>query len=245
MSTLKRTVSVMEEGARSSSSSVKRAIKKAKRRLRTKALVPYKRDPFPPIWRNINMRYQDAPGYTMSFPGGVSYYNSFSMFPTSLYDYDYSGAIGNKQPLYFDTLFTSQGPYLFYRVKRWKTVITVVNLSTVPVVVYAGHASITGNTVELDTPTEMQNFPDIKKVFLTEKGGEKCIATITLYGDLSKIAPNFKDSDFTGSYNSSPTKNVTQTCLVQAMDGSSGGSCLVTVSHEAVSDLFVRDAVVS
>lgn len=241
MSTLKRTVSVMEEGGKTTA---KKSIKKAKRRTTRKNWL-VKRDPFPPIMRSVNMRYQDSPGYTLSWPGGVSYYNAFHAYPTSLYDYDYSGAIGNKQPLYYDTLLTSTGPYLYYRVKSWKTVITVVNLSTVPVVVFAGQSSITGSVSELDQPTEMQNFPGVKKEFLTEKGGEKCIAKITLFGNTKNIATNAFDTDFTGSYNSSPTKNITQSILVQSMDGSSAGSCLVSVSHEAVSDLFVRDAVVS
>lgn len=218
-----------------------------KKRKMTKKRVGWliKRDPFPPINKNINFRYQDTPGYTLNWAGGLSYYNNFNMYPTSLFDYDVSNVVGNKQPLYFDTLFTSTGPYAFYRVTSWKTTVTVVNLSAVPVVVFFGQASITGGTAELDTPTEMQNFPGVKKEFLTEKGGEKCIAKITLYGSLRRLARNWQDSDFVGAYNASPTKNVTQTCLVQSMDGSSSGSCLISVNHEAVADCFVRDAFLS
>lgn len=229
---------------RKADTAFKTSSKKRKFFRRTRKLIS-KRDPFPRIMRNVIMRYQDTPGYTMSWPGGVSYYNAFHMYPTSLYDFDYSGVIGNKQPLYFDTLCTSTGPYGNFRVKSWKTTVTVVNLSSVPVVVFLGQASLTGGTAELDTPTEVQNFPGVKKEFLTEKGGEKCIAKLTIYGELSKLATTAKDADWTGGYAANPAKNVTISALVQSMDGSSAGSCLISVNHEAVADFFNQDAYIS
>lgn len=164
-----------------------------------------KRDPFPLIMRNVSMRYQDAPGATLSWGGGATYYASLHTKPTALFDYDYTNVVGNKQPLYYDTLLTATGPYANYLVRKWKTTFTVVNMSAVPVVVFVGQASLSGSVTELDQPTEIQNFPDVKKVFLTEKGGEKCIAQITVWGDLKKWTVSNNDDDFVGFYNSNPT----------------------------------------
>ena len=86
--------------------------------------------------------------------------------PNSLYDFDKTGSsFGNKQPLYYDTMLTVSGPYKAYQVISWKTTYTIVNNSAVPITVFAiPPISATG---EIDSIAEADNFPGVKRLFLT------------------------------------------------------------------------------
>lgn len=162
------------------------------------ALFP---SPFPPKkW--VNFEYTSP--LTAYAPGGAT--ASLACKPSDLYDFDGTagGTFGNKQPLYYDALMTGTGPYRQFKVWSWVITYTIVNNAIAPLTVYA-FPSISAAS-ELDLASEMDNFPGVKKLFLTSDTGSKNIGTITVKGALTDVYPFDKHSTaLSGSYNASPS----------------------------------------
>ncbi len=80
------------------------------------------------LWRKF--RYADS-GYITEASAGAG---AAWIFRTAdLYDPDYSG--GGHQPMYFDQLVTSTGPYLAFSVPRAKFTIVFTNVTAYPAIV--------------------------------------------------------------------------------------------------------------
>lgn len=157
--------------------------------------------PFPPKkW--VNFEYTSPlTAYAVANATG-----SISCKPSDLYDFDASGGnvFGNKQPLYYDTLLTGTGPYRQFKVWSWVITYTIVNNANAAITVY-GLPTI-ASAGELDIASEFDNYPGVKKLFLTSITGSKNIGTITVRGALTDVYPFDKHSTaLSGTYNASPT----------------------------------------
>lgn len=168
------------------------------------------------------------------------------MKPNVAFDFDSSGDFGNKQPLFYDTLLTASGPYRTYKVISWKTTYTFINnTATTPVDIFVSPP--VADTSEIDSLTEMDNFPGVKRLKLTASTGSKATGTITVYGHIGDVFPSsaLSDVNFVAPWNGSPTSICYQVCLARGSDGSTAPSVYVSVKHEAYTELSYLDALVS
>jgi hypothetical protein len=115
-------------------------------------------------------------------PSAATTYYSFIL--NGMFDFDFDNILGNKQPLYFDSMFTSDGPYRSYNVGTWETTITLVNDSVDPILIYWAQATSVG---EVDTLIEVQNRPNVRELILTQKDGDKNSGTIVAKGSMAEV----------------------------------------------------------
>jgi len=198
--------------------------------------------PFPRL-KVVNLIYENALT-TASFSGAAS--GVLGTKPNSAYDYDNSSgaSFGNKQPLYYDTLLSVSGPYKNYKVDSWTTTYTVVNDGDAAVTVFA-MPPVTG-TSEIDSVTEADNFPGVKRLYLTAKTGSKSYGTITVNGNLKDAYPSATgDLGFVGAYNTDPAYLVYSGLIAASADGTTALSLKVAVRHVMHTTLQVIDALVS
>lgn len=177
--------------------------------------------------------------------GGAAVFSNCYLQCNSAFDPDGGGFFGNEQPLFYDTLLTASGPYRGYKVISWKTTYTIVNNTGSPLNCFAIGAY--GATAEFDSITEANNFPGVKRQYLTAKSGGKDTATITVTGHIKDVnAGTFTDSNNIGAFNSNPGAIVYGGLLVSTSDGTtSTAEVHVAVRHEMYTELQQVDAVVS
>jgi len=164
----------------------------------------------------------------------------------SMYDFDKHGGscFGNKQPLYFDTLLSASGPYKVYKVISWKTTYTLVNTSNVPVTIWA--LPPIAATAEIDSAAEADNFPGVKRLYLTGSTGTKTTGTITVTGHVNDVYPeDDRDANLNGTYGTDPTNIIYGGIIVHGSDGTTAPNVYVAVKHEAYTELQYVDALVS
>lgn len=165
----------------------------------------------------------------------------------SLFDFDKSSSncFGNKQPLFYDTLLSASGPYKQYKVVSWKTTYTIHNASTsCPITVWA--LPPVPQTSEIDSAAEADNFPGVKRLFLTGVSGSKNIGSITVTGHINDYCPSWRnDLNLIGGYNTDPGTPIYGGLIIHGSDGSTAPSVYVAVHHEAYTELEAIDALVS
>lgn len=203
-----------------------------------------KSGPFPRIL-NTTMLYKN-PSTTISSDGILSY-KRVQFCANSMYDYDISNLLGNKQPLYHDQLLSSDGPYKQYRVNAWKTKIKILNLSDKALNCYWDPATI-NSWSENDQPVEMQNRRGVRYAQLTAQGNAKPYVTFTSFHKLKNVIPQVatQTTQYLGSYTANPTIGVAQTLLLETIDGSTTAyNFAVEVEHVFYVTLFDSDAIIS
>lgn len=165
----------------------------------------------------------------------------------SLYDFDKTtlASFGNKQPLYMDTVLTASGPYKAYQVISWKTTYTIVNTTAVPITVWA--IPPVAATNEIDSVAEADNFPGVKKLYLSQAGGSQNQGSVTVYGHQNDVyaVEVLTGNSTSAGYNADPNSPVYGGLIVQAADGTTNVEYYVAVEHEAYTELFAVDALVS
>lgn len=168
-----------------------------------------------------------------------------SVVCNDLYDFDRNGDLGNKQPLYFDTLLTASGPYRNFKVISWVTTWTIYNHSTtIPVTCWA--VSPTPLSSDIDSAAEADNFPGVKRLYLTAQGGSKSMGTVTQRGHIGDVFPNILDDiNLQGNYTSSPISQAFGGLVIKGSDGATAPSVYVAVKHVAYTMLSGIDALVS
>lgn len=176
-------------------------------------------------------------------PGAAT--GNLSYVCNDMYDFDKSASIlGNKQPLYYDSLLSASGPYKAYKVISWKTTFTFTNDAAVPLNVWVAPALTAA--VELDSVVEADNYPGIKKLTLSAKGGSKDQQSITVKGHIDDIFSGFeKDLNMIGAYNGGPGSPIYGSVMVQSADAATAVVVYVRVKHEAYTELLQVDALVS
>jgi len=197
--------------------------------------------PFQPVYKT-SLEYSNA---LVTYTPGAST-GLLSVACNSMYDFDKTGSniFGNKQPLYYDVLLTASGPYKGYKVVSWETVYTIINTQTVPITVWA--LPPTTATSEIDSAAEADNFPGVKRVYLTAASGSNNKGEIVVKGNIKDVWPtSSSDSNFVGSYNSDPAGIAYAGLFIQTADQSTFVTAAVAIKHTFYCELSTIDAIVS
>jgi len=240
MSQVKRTFSQTIEPLKYNPSMMKRRKVAAKRPVKT-TLQRIPDGPFPRS-KTTKLVYENA--LTPVTPAAT--YVALGTKPNSAYDYDNStgAAFGNKQPLYYDTLLTASGPYKNYKVNSWKTTYTVVNNADTPLTVFA--MPPISATTEVDSVAEADNFPGVKRMYLSSKTGSKSTGSVTVTGNVADVYTSATgEGGLVASYNADPTYLIYSGLLLFNADGTTNINACVAVRHEMNTTLQVVDALVS
>lgn len=169
---------------------------------------------------------------------------SASVKLNDMYDFDNGTDFGNKQPLYYDQLLSASGPYKNFKVISWKTTYYFINNGATPVDIFVS-PPISG-VAEADSLTEMDNFPGVSRLRLTKSGGCKDYGEIVVTGHVKDMCAAYdKDIQLIGGYASTPQTVIYQTILARGSDGTTAASVMVSVKHEAFTELILVDSIVS
>lgn len=196
--------------------------------------------PFP-RYKRCKMVYENA---LTTISGGTNLVSK-SVMLNSMFDFDQgTGDLGNKQPLYFDTLLTASGPYKNYKVHSWTTTWTFVNMASSPMTIWI--IPPVAASAEVDSAAEADNFPGVKRLYLTPTGGSKSMGSVTVTGNISDVYNAAKtDLGFEGAYNSNPAYPIYGGFVAMNSDGSNQLNGYVGVKHIFDVELNVIDALVS
>lgn len=177
-------------------------------------------------------------------PAAASYYCSFVL--NGMHDFDFDNVLGNKQPLYFDELITSDGPYKSYNVQSWNSLIHIENQSTEPLMVYWSQSTSVG---ESDTLIEVQNRPNVKELLLTAKGGSKDVGVIKAPGSMKEIWGPIRvnNENAVGSNAANPTAASWGTLFFYNPGGivATPVNCFIKITHDFNAVLSTADAIIS
>ena len=165
-----------------------------------------------------------------------------------MFDFDADNYLADKQPLFYDQMFSAVGPYRYYKVNAWKTKLTVTNLTNNALQVYYDQGTI-GSIVEADTAVEAQNRPGVIYNLLTGAANAKPQCTIKSYKTTRSFAPRVVSSglDYGASYNANPLNTITSTLLVTNLDATdfTQFNCVVTVEHVFFATCYLQDSTLS
>ena len=145
--------------------------------------------PFPLVM-NTQLLYKNPSGFISS--SGISSINTQIFRCNSLVDYDQSNNLGNKQPLFYDSICTTTGPYQNYRVNAWSTKLTIINLSDKPLNVYYDPCSFA--TTEADSEIEMQNRRQVQYRMLTAQSNARPSTTFKSFVRVKDFCPDIISS---------------------------------------------------
>lgn len=197
--------------------------------------------PFPKVM-NTQLVYKNPSVNVTS--SGIQSFNYCNFTLNSMFDFDTTNIIGNKQPLFYDQLLSVDGPYKNYKVNAWKTTIRFINLSDRAMYVYYDPCSATIS--EADSALEMQNRRGVQTFVLTAANNAKPMCTITKYQSLRQFFPNSVNSseNFSAVYNASPATAAYSTLGWQTIDGSvTAYTIAVQVQHIFYCTLYNADSV--
>lgn len=218
----------------------KKVVVKATKRRMSSALP----DSIFPNTKNAVFLYKNPFDAQVTTGGGIQTY--FRWRCNDLYDFDYDDKLGNKQPLYYDSLLTSTGPYHRYLVYAWKITLQILNVTDYPCDVIVDTGTLFSAT-ESDTVTEITNRPGVISRYITGQNNAHPSTTISYFSKLAKYTGN-KSPEMTqygGIYNTSTAYPVIGTCLVRTVDATSTPAVRVKVTAKLYSKLLERDATMS
>jgi hypothetical protein len=188
----------------------------------------------------VELVYLHAPSLqTTTAPGTF-----LTVLSNSGFDFDVTGNLGNKQPLYFDALLSSSGPYKSYKVISWRTKWTFINMSAQPVNIFIS-PPISASS-EFDIVGEAEDFPGTKHVFLGPATGTKNQTTVTTTGHIRDVYPALPFSTtLVAAFSSSPSSTCYQNIVYANADGTNVTALYVGVEHTMFTELGQVDAIVS
>lgn len=144
-------------------------------------------------------------------------------------DFDYSNVLGNKQPLYYDQLFSSTGPYQAYECKGWRTRITVINLASTAVSVYWNGQGTGVGVNEEDTLAEVTNRSYHSQFHLAPKGGSGDRVLIKSSGDMAKHSADATTSAV--GFGNNPTPPVYGSLFLNTPTTTDAPNVMIQVDH--------------
>jgi len=124
--------------------------------------------PFP---QKLNTTLQYRSLAVQQTGSAVSGTYSATVVLNDLFDFDSSNVLGNKQPLFYDSLFSATGPYTRLECKSWRTRWTIINTGAEPVSIYWNGKGTATAISEEDTTAEVSNRPNMQVYHLTKSGG--------------------------------------------------------------------------
>lgn len=144
-------------------------------------------------------------------------------------DFDYTNVLGNKQPLYYDQLFSATGPYQAYECKSWRTRITVINLANTAVTVYWNGQGTSIDANQEDALAEVTNRSYHQQFHLAPKGSTGDRTYIKTSGKMSKAS-----SDVTYSavaHNADPVPPVYGSLFLNTPTTTDAPNVMIQVDH--------------
>lgn len=164
----------------------------------------------------------------------------------SLFDFDLDNYFDDKQPLYFDQLFSDTGPYKYYKVNAWKTTVTVTNLASVALHAYYDQGTI-GSLTDADTALEANNRPGVQYRMLTASANAKPQCVFSSYKTTKSFAPRgiSQGLDYGSSWNNNPANPIISTLLITNLDPASLTTfqTVVQVNHVFYATAYLQDAI--
>lgn len=175
----------------------------------------------------------------------ASTYYSFAL--NGMFDFDVDNIIGNKQPLYFDELFTVDGPYRSYNVDKWTTTIEIINDSPDPLLCYWSQSTGVG---EQDTLIEVQNRPNVRELILTQRDGDNNSGKIVASGSMKEVWGGLKrvnPENAIGTHSSNPVGIAYGTLFLYNPGGlvTTPVNCWIKVRHDFHFSAQTPDAIIS
>lgn len=201
------------------------------------------RTPFPSVM-TTQLVYQGDMSTNISSGASSTSYTTWR--PNDMFDFDVSNNFGNKQPLYFDQLLSTTGPYKRYMVYAWKTTLTIFNLSDRPIECFIDTISV-NTTTDADSLSEVTDRKGIIKRIITGQANAKPYTTISWYKTLKSLVPVARDAVavWGGNFATSPPNYVSNSLVCRSIDGASGHSYRCKVSHVFYCKLWETDALQS
>lgn len=141
---------------------------------------------------------------------GASVGNYYRVVVNNAFDPDYDNVFGQQQPLYWDQLTSSTGPYKSYYVKKWTCVWQVLNRSTYEMEVYLDQ---TDNIVEDDTVAEMRVRPSVVRAILGGYNSPQNRIDMVCSGSAKQFFGTGKSMSQVTAYSAGPTNVCMQTLL--------------------------------
>lgn len=189
--------------------------------------------PFPPV-RWVTFEYRN--GLVSRVP--VSLEDVVSYGCNDIFDFDRTtGFLGNKQPLFYDDLLSSVGPYKQFRVLSWVTTFTIINRGAAPITMWLCPPHISAS--DIDTAFETDALPGVIKKFVDVTGGMSMVS-ITSKGHMKDVYAGYiNDSNLTGTSASSPGTTVFGALVLRS---TATLSYEIAVEHHAYTQLTGLDA---
>ncbi len=209
----------------------KKSRRRSKRQLRLTTPLTFA-SPFPPRMIKV-VRYSDKFALTEA-AAGAGAFNVFT--PSSLYDPDNTGV--GHQPMFFDQLCTSTGPYTQYRALRTVSRISFANNVDTPCIV-GWYVSTNGTAPATYTTTLEKPWCRYKMVGAKTGGGANwdAVAVIDHAKGFGLVRSHLENDDYyAGAYNSSPSKNLY--FAVFTYGTSAVSSVFMTVELEIEAEFF-------
>jgi len=191
--------------------------------------------PFPRV-KYVSFDYSN--GLNLRIP--VSNTDVASFAPNDVFDFDRTtGFLGNKQPLFYDTLLGVNGPYKYFKVLSWVTEFTVINRGTAPITLWLTNAP---NASDIDTVAEVDNLPGVIKKFVDVPGGQSMVSIRQTGNIKDEYLSQTSDAALTGTYGSSPSNSILGSLVLYS---SSTLNYELAVKHIAYTQLTLNDATAS
>jgi len=154
---------------------------------------------------------------------------SMNVALNDLVDFDYSDVIGNKQPLFFDQLFSATGPYQRMECLGWRTRITVINMGAESLSVYWNGKGSANSVTEENDLAEVTNRPGMQQFHLGPKGGGMDRVLIKSSGKWQDH--NSETAGTAQSYSSSPSTVVYGTLFASTPTTTTAPTIVIQFDH--------------
>lgn len=167
--------------------------------------------------------------------------------PNDLYDFDRTAAgfFRNKQPLYFDQLVSSTGPYRCFFVHHWDIYWTVMNgESNHPLNVI--HAGPTVQSSDIDTFTEVMSWPGAQMRSIEPMGGNSKVVIHSKGSARDAAGVADRDKTYEGNFAGSPSNGIFETISIEYPGWTTGTwNYYVGIQARLYATLYSADAVES
>lgn len=204
-----------------------------------RATIPI--NPFPAVYRT---KITYAPPGSQYSPGFNSTVIQFQL--TNLYNPDFNTAVGGGQPLFFDQLCSSTGPYKQFKVLGWRGKFTLVNLGGI-----REDTPSTGTqdcyeilwqqgyelSAEGDTNAELQSAPNLQRHLLPSTLNGSASQKVIYFQGRTKdfFAETVDDSTLVGNYAGTPAIVVYGSLGIRSL-----GSKLITMGIQVTIEFDVE-----
>lgn len=146
-----------------------------------------------------------------------------------LFDFDITNVMDNKQPLYYDQLFSATGPYTRMETKAWRSRITVINLGSEALSIYWNGKGTAVSSSEEDSLAEVTNRSGVQQIHLGPKGSSMDRALIKSFGKWEDH--NTEESGTAQAYNGSPSTVIYGSLFASTPSTSTAPTFILQIDH--------------